>query len=81
METKLTIRLKKKVIDHAKQYADAHHTSLSKLIENYLSAITDESKSPETISPLVRSLSGVIDLSASEDLKEKYHNHLKEKYL
>ena len=81
METKLTIRLKKKVIDQAKKYANDHETSLSKLIENYLSAITEESRSTEKISPLVQSLSGVIQLSESEDPKRTYQEHLKEKYL
>jgi hypothetical protein len=81
METKLTLRLKKKVIDQAKKYANDHETSLSKLIENYLSAITIEIKSVENISPLVKSLSGVIHLPNSEDLKEKYHKHINEKYL
>jgi len=81
METKLTLRLKKKVIDQAKKYANDHETSLSKLIENYLSAITDESRSIEKISPLVQSLSGVIQLSESEDPKRSYQEHLKEKYL
>jgi len=81
METKLTLRLKKKVIDQAKKYANDHETSLSKLIENYLSAITTETKSDETISPLVKSLSGVIHVPVSEDTKGKYHKHLNEKYL
>ena len=81
METKLTLRLKKKVIDQAKKYANDHETSLSKLIENYLSAITDESRSIEKISPLVQSLSGVIQLSETEDPKITYQEHLKEKYL
>ena len=81
METKLTIRLKKKVIDRAKEYANDHDTSLSKLIENYLSAITEESGSAQEISPLVRSLSGVVQLQGHEDLKRKYHKHLDEKYL
>ncbi len=81
METKLTLRLKKKVIDQAKKYANDHETSLSKLIENYLSAITNETRSEETISPLVQSLSGVIHIPGSEDAKAKYHKHLNEKYL
>jgi len=81
METKLTLRLKKKVIDQAKKYANDHETSLSKLIENYLSAITHEPETSENISPLVKSLSGVIHLTSSEDLKEKYHKHINEKYL
>ena len=81
METKLTLRLKKKVIDRAKKYANDHETSLSKLIENYLSAITNESKSIEKISPLVQSLSGVIQISEIEDPQRTYQEHLKEKYL
>jgi hypothetical protein len=81
METKLTLRLKKKVIDQAKKYANDHETSLSKLIENYLSAITNESKSIENISPLVLSLSGVIQMDGNEDTKVKYQEHLNEKYL
>lgn len=81
METKLTLRLQKKVIDQAKEYASDHETSLSKLIENYLLAITEESESTENISPLVKSLSGVIQLQGNEDLKRKYHKHLDEKYL
>ena len=81
METKLTIRLKKKVIDCAKKYANDHETSLSKLIENYLSAITMEAEAMTEISPLVQSLSGVIHLSKDEDTKVRYHEHLNEKYL
>jgi hypothetical protein len=42
MGTKLALRLKKQGIDQAKKYANDHETSLSKLIENYLSAITTE---------------------------------------
>jgi len=80
METKLTIRLKKKVIDQAKKYANDHDTSLSKLIENYLSAITNEKKPIDHISPLVLSLSGVIEMEGNEDIKGKYHDHLNEKY-
>jgi hypothetical protein len=81
METKLTLRLKKRVIDQAKKYANDHETSLSKLIENYLSAITNESRTIEKISPLVQSLSGIVQLSDNEDPKGNYQEHLKEKYL
>ncbi len=81
METKLTLRLKKNVIDQAKRYANDHETSLSKLIENYLSAITTDSRSIVKISPLVQSLSGVIQILENEEAKGKYHEHLNEKYL
>ena len=81
METKLTLRLKKKVIDQAKKYANDHDTSLSKLVENYLEAVTAASNEEDHISPLVESLSGVIQPSNNADLKEKYHKHVIEKYL
>ncbi len=80
METKLTLRLKKRVIDQAKKYANDHETSLSKLIENYLEAVTIASDEEDHISPLVKSLSGVIQLSDNPDLKEQYHKHITEKY-
>lgn len=81
MDTKLTLKLKKKVIDQAKKYADDHKTSLSKLIENYLAAITAELSVNEDISPLVKSISGVIELPDNFDHKENYHNQISEKYL
>ena len=42
MDTKLTMKLEKIVIEKAKDYAKIHRTSLSKLIENYLHQITTD---------------------------------------
>jgi hypothetical protein len=81
METKLTLKLKKNVIDRAKKYANDRETSLSKLIENYLEAITAPSNDLDEISPLVKSISGVIKLPEDFNHKEKYHQFLNEKYL
>jgi hypothetical protein len=81
MVTKLTLKLKKKVIDKAKQYASDHDTSLSRLIENYLSAITSGSNSESDISPLVKSLSGIIALPSDTNHEKEYNHHLTEKYL
>ena len=81
MDTKLTLKLKKKVIDQAKKYAAEHEISLSKIIENYLAAITSESEKKDEISPLVKSLSGVIQLPSDFSIKEQLHKHLNEKYL
>ncbi len=76
METKLTLKLKKNVIDRAKKYANDHDTSLSKLIENYLEAIMTPSTGNDNISPLVKSISGVIKLPDNFDHKDIYHKHL-----
>ena len=40
METKLTLRLDKKVIVRAKDYAQNHKISLSKMVESYLDSVT-----------------------------------------
>lgn len=61
MNTKLTLQLNKDVIEQAKEYAKNQNTSLSKLIESILSKLVTE-KEESTISPLVKSLSGIIDL-------------------
>lgn len=81
METKLTLKLKKNIIDRAKKYARDQEISLSKLIENYLNAITTSSDQQKDISPLVKSISGVIKLQDNIDHKDAYHKSLEEKYL
>lgn len=80
METKLTLKLKKNIIERAKKYASDQETSLSKLVENYLEAITSTSHDAEDISPLVKSVSGVIKLPEDFDYKGNYHQFLNEKY-
>jgi hypothetical protein len=81
METKLTLKLKKNIIDRAKKYANDQEISLSKLIENYLNAITSSADKKKDISPLVKSISGVIKLQDDFDHKEIYHKSIEEKYL
>lgn len=80
METKLTIRLKKKVIERAKDYAQYQKSSLSKIVESYLESITEPKINETEITPLVESLSGVINLDEYFDLKKDYSNYLTEKY-
>ncbi len=80
METKLTLRLNKRVIDRAKDYAHIHNISLSKLIESYLESITKQKTAATEISPLVESLSGVIQLDENLDYRKDYSNYLAEKY-
>lgn len=81
METKLTLRLNDHVIDRAKIYARNHKVSLSRMIESYLDSITKQNEEKETsITPLVESLSGVMDLPAEYDYKKEYRDYLAEKY-
>jgi len=82
METKLTLRLNDGVIERAKIYAKNQRISLSKLIESYLDSLTREkvSNRKSTITPLVESLSGVINLPSDFDYKNEYADYLTEKY-
>lgn len=80
MDTKLTLKLDEDVIEKAKEYAKLKNTSLSALIENYLQKITSEKKGKRKITPLVKSLSGIIDLPADYDHKKDYTDYLMRKY-
>lgn len=80
MDTKLTLKLEETIIEKAKDYAKNHKTSLSKLIENYLLNITGDNVNDEKITPLVKSLSGVINLPEGFDHKKGYAEFLTGKY-
>lgn len=77
METKLTLKLKKRTIERGKAFAKKRKTSLSRLIENYLDKITIDKDEIE-ITPLVKSLTGVITGKAAK--KNDYADFLRKKY-
>ena len=79
MDSKLTLKLNKNVIEKAKQYAREHNISLSRLIENYLTAVTKNTDNEDEITPLVKSLTGVIQLD-DKDYKKDYVDFLNQKY-
>ena len=82
METKLTLRLNDNVIERAKKYARNHKISLSKMVESYLDSVTKQKDIDEikSITPLVDSLIGVIDLPAGYDYKKDYRDYIAEKH-
>jgi hypothetical protein len=79
MDTKLTLKLDSSVILKAKTYAKKKNTSLSKIIESYLGLLV-EPQNMQEVTPLVKSLSGVIDLPKNLDYKKDYKKHLTNKY-
>jgi hypothetical protein len=81
MDTKLTIKLDDDVITRAKRYAKNRKTSLSKMIESYLDTVTKPDSKKIKITPLVKSLSGVIKLPVDYDYKKDYTDYLTKKYL
>jgi hypothetical protein len=78
MDTKLTLKLDQEIIERAKEYAKNKNTSLSKLIENVLSRMTASGDFNTQITPLVDSLSGIID--ANRINEDDYRTYLEEKY-
>lgn len=77
METrKMTVRVPKKLLEQAKQYARENDTTLTRLITVYLGQIAAEQE-PLADAPIVRRLSG----SLSQDVTlEDYYRHLEDKY-
>ncbi|OGK06009.1 MAG: hypothetical protein A2W80_00925 [Candidatus Riflebacteria bacterium GWC2_50_8] len=68
METKLTLRLNRDIIEKAREYAQQHKISLSRMVEAYFSALTSGNRpEKDEITPLVKSLSGVINLANDFD--------------
>lgn len=80
MDKKLTLSLNQGIIENAKIYAKSNNISLSKLIESYLATLTKKSEMKSEITPLVKSLSGVIELPEEFNEREAYSNYLLEKY-
>jgi len=84
MDTKLTIKLDKYVIERAKEYSHTNKKSLSRLIEAYLKSLINHDNSDDheeiQISPFVKSLSSGVKIPADLDYKKEYTSHLIEKY-
>ena len=78
MQTKLTLRLEDSLIKQAKSYAKQHDKSLSQVVADYFQILTQQSKKP-VISPITKSLIGVLDSSNVDE--NDYKKHLEEKFL
>ncbi|MFA9388698.1 MAG: DUF6364 family protein [Prolixibacteraceae bacterium] len=84
MDTKLTLKLNKFVIDKAKDYASTNKRSLSRLVESYLKSLTDDDFANENdeikISPFVKSMKSGVKIPVDFDDKKEYGDYLSEKY-
>ncbi len=84
MDTKLTLKLDKTVIEQAKAYASAHKRSLSRIIEAYLkSLVKSESNNDDSdfeISPFVKSMSTGIKIPPNIDYKTERLKYLESKH-
>ena len=84
MDTKLTLKLDKFVIEQAKAYASKQKSSLSRIIESYLKSLInredDNNESDIEISPFVKSMSTGVNIPLDLDYKSERLDHLKDKH-
>jgi len=76
MDTKLTVRVPRNLLENAKRYAKTHNTTLTQLISAFLSQLPDEGSGLDE-APIVRRLTGTLSREVSI---EDYKTHLDEKY-
>ena len=85
MDTKLTLKLDKSVIERAKIYASEQKVSVSSIVENYLKVITSIHKNKNAkeivITEFVKSISIGKDKTPTDlDYKKERQEYLVEKY-
>lgn len=81
MTAKLTLTVEKSVIQRAKSYAKNTGRSLSEIIENYLSTITEEGDNNIGLSSKLNKIVGVVNLPLDFDDKAELRSALEEKHL
>jgi hypothetical protein len=80
MQTKLTLRLEKQLVELAKEYASSQGKSVSKMVADYFILLnkTQGTQSDE-LTPIAQSLKG--SLGKAQVNKSDYKKYLEEKYL
>ena len=73
---KLTLSVDPGVILHAKRYAEARGTSVSRLVENMLRLLSSENASRSPAPPVLAKLRGSLKRASVAD----YRRHLERKY-
>ena len=81
MDTKLTLKMDKKVIERAKLYAQHRGVSVSRVVENYLLGLTREEEPwSRELMGTVAELAGVLAGKEVDSSQEGYAKHLTRKY-
>lgn len=81
MTSKLTLTVEEEVIKKAKSYAKQTGRSLSELVENYLSTLTDEDKNIQQISPKLEKIIGAVKLPSDFNEKTELRAYFEKKHL
>jgi hypothetical protein len=87
MYAKLTLNIEQTVIEHAKIYAKKSRRSISKLVEEYLAAVTMQNfrlpsvAERRNLGPITTELTGVIKTNNTVDYTQLLTDALMKKYL
>lgn len=82
MNTKLTLTLKKEIIEEAKKYASDKGRSLSEMVEHYFRYLTESKmldKSAE-LTPRVSKLKGIVKVDSNFDYKQMLNDEIDSKH-
>jgi hypothetical protein len=66
-DSKLTVRVPRDLIEGAKRYARQNHTTLTRLVTEYLRRLANQSDDPLDNAPIVKRLSGILSENASAE--------------
>ncbi|HET54699.1 MAG TPA: hypothetical protein ENN33_05715 [Ignavibacteria bacterium] len=79
MQTKLTLRIDKKIIEKAKRISRKRGESISKMVSDFIqNEDSKENESVEVYPPITKKLKGLI--KEKDFKKDDYYNYLEEKY-
>ena len=81
MSSKLTLSVDPEVVARAKEYAERNNTSVSELVQTYLSIVTKPTKPgrEKELPPVLASLRSLVK-DDGLDYREEYRKHLVAKY-
>jgi hypothetical protein len=80
MQTKLTLRLEKQLVELAKAYASSQGKSVSKMVADYFVLLNKtQDRQRDELAPISQSLKG--SLGKTQVNKSDYKKYLEEKYL
>lgn len=80
MNTKLTLRMDKELIESARNHANRSGKSLSKMVADYFYMLDKANRKPEApLTPVVRRLKGSLKDSGLDE--DDYKRYLENKYL
>lgn len=82
MQTKLTLRMDSDLIEEAKKVADERNISLSRMVADFLHALTQRDLSTQLtdLPPKTKSLHGALRRSSTINERQDYRDFLEKKY-